>query len=92
MAKAEPDLRIYGVAKIGEKGQIVIPANARRELNLSPDDEVIVLGSPSKKFIGVMRERDVRDVITQIRQRFTRGMEMGDKFAAVEQELNDLKK
>ncbi|MFZ2560400.1 MAG: AbrB/MazE/SpoVT family DNA-binding domain-containing protein [Candidatus Nanoperiomorbaceae bacterium] len=52
MLKHNPDLRIYGLAKIGEKGQVVIPALARKELGLRPNNEIIMVGSPSKKILG----------------------------------------
>lgn len=34
----------YGVTTVGIKGQVVIPAEARAELNLKPGDKVIVFG------------------------------------------------
>ena len=35
---------IFGVAKIGDKGQIVIPKDARKIYNLQPGDTLMVLG------------------------------------------------
>ena len=35
---------IFGVCKIGEKGQIVIPKEARKIYNLSAGDTLLVLG------------------------------------------------
>jgi AbrB family looped-hinge helix DNA binding protein len=34
----------YGVATIGSKGQIVIPAEARDEMGLQPGEKVIIFG------------------------------------------------
>jgi len=34
----------YGVATVGTKGQIVIPAEAREEMNLHPGEKVIIFG------------------------------------------------
>lgn len=36
----------YGVATIGTKGQIVIPAEAREAMNLHPGEKVIIFGKP----------------------------------------------
>jgi len=37
--------RIYGAATVGERGQIVLPAEARRELGIDPGDKVMVFGN-----------------------------------------------
>ena len=35
---------VFGTVKIGEKGQIVIPKEARQVFGLSPGDSLVVLG------------------------------------------------
>jgi AbrB family looped-hinge helix DNA binding protein len=35
---------IFGVVKVGEKGQIVIPRDARKLYDINPGDALIVLG------------------------------------------------
>ena len=35
---------IFGVVTVGEKGQIVIPARARKTFSISPGDQLVVLG------------------------------------------------
>ncbi len=35
---------IFGVVKVGEKGQIVIPRDARKVYDIKPGDALIVLG------------------------------------------------
>jgi AbrB family looped-hinge helix DNA binding protein len=35
---------IFGLVKVGDKGQIVIPAKARKIFHISPGDEFVVLG------------------------------------------------
>lgn len=39
---------IFGVSKVGEKGQIVIPKEARDIFDIKPGDSVIVLGDVKK--------------------------------------------
>ena len=35
--------KFIGICKVGEKGQIVIPAEARKMFNINPGDSVVVL-------------------------------------------------
>ncbi len=44
---------VYGVAAVGERGQIVIPKEARADLALQPGDKLIVLGAPGHRLILV---------------------------------------
>jgi len=50
------EFEFYGVGKIGPKGQVVIPAEAREELGFQPGDKVMVMGMPGKKSVIVMNE------------------------------------
>ena len=45
---------IFGVATIGEKGQIVIPKKARDVFGLKPGDQLLVLGD-EKQGIALVR-------------------------------------
>ncbi|MDR1197139.1 MAG: AbrB/MazE/SpoVT family DNA-binding domain-containing protein [Candidatus Nomurabacteria bacterium] len=45
---------IYGIGKIGTKGQLVIPAEARRALNFTPGEKVVVAGFTQEKMVIVM--------------------------------------
>ena len=35
---------IFGVVKVGDKGQVVIPRDARKKYGINPGDALIVLG------------------------------------------------
>jgi len=37
--------RVYGAATVGERGQIALPAEARRELSIDPGDKLMVFGN-----------------------------------------------
>ena len=39
---------LFGMVTVGDKGQIVIPAKARKLFNISPGDELVVLGDESQ--------------------------------------------
>lgn len=36
----------YGAATVGERGQVVIPADARAELGIKPGDKLLVMRHP----------------------------------------------
>ena len=38
---------VFGVVKVGDKGQIVIPAKARKLFHIDPGDSLVVLGDES---------------------------------------------
>lgn len=40
------EFNFYGMATVGERGQIVIPAEARKSANILPGDKVLVVGHP----------------------------------------------
>ena len=42
--KAPKGKHIFGTVKVGEKGQIVIPKDAREIFNIQPGDSLVVLG------------------------------------------------
>jgi len=44
MIKHKRGKHIYGTVKVGERGQIVIPKEAREQFNIKPGDSLIVLG------------------------------------------------
>ena len=39
---------LFGIVTVGDKGQIVIPAKARKMFNLSAGDELVVLGDETQ--------------------------------------------
>ncbi len=42
------DKKIFGICKVGEKGQIVIPKGAREMFNIQAGDSLIFLGDKNK--------------------------------------------
>ena len=53
------------MVKIGEKGQFVIPKEARELFNLQPGDEILVLGD-KEKGIAILPKSTQQDIIKQI--------------------------
>ena len=48
----------YGTATIGERGQIVIPAELRKAIGIKSGDQLIVFAKPDKKIISLMPSKD----------------------------------
>lgn len=46
--------QLYGTATVNDKGQIVIPADARRELNIEPDMKLMIVGDKKHKVIALV--------------------------------------
>jgi AbrB family looped-hinge helix DNA binding protein len=58
--------KLFGTATVGTKGQIVIPANAREELNLKPGDKLYIAGSIEKKVLFCLKEEQLEDIIAHL--------------------------
>ncbi|MES2876630.1 MAG: AbrB/MazE/SpoVT family DNA-binding domain-containing protein [Patescibacteria group bacterium] len=60
------DKKLYGTATVGTKGQVVIPADAREEIGIKAGDRLYVVGSTSKKFVGFIKEEQLRQLVEHI--------------------------
>lgn len=60
------DKQLYGTATVGTKGQVVIPADARDALDIQPGDKLYVVGSSSKKWVGFIKEEQLRDMLDHL--------------------------
>ena len=58
--------KLYGTATVGSKGQIVIPADAREDLNLQPGDKLYIAGSPEKQVLFCLKEEQLQNLIEKI--------------------------
>jgi len=50
--------KAYGAATVGERGQIVIPADLRKALRIRSGDKIMIFAKLDKKVINLMREED----------------------------------
>lgn len=60
------DKKLYGTATVGTKGQVVIPAEARDELNIQTGDRLYVVGSLERKWVGFLKEEELRDLVAHL--------------------------
>jgi AbrB family looped-hinge helix DNA binding protein len=51
--------KTYGSVNVGDRGQIVIPASLRREMNIKAGDQLMVFAKPDKKLVSMMHVRDL---------------------------------
>lgn len=58
--------KLYGTATVGSKGQVVIPADARDELNIQPGDRLYVLGSMHGNGIVLLKEDSLEHIVEQM--------------------------
>lgn len=60
MTEVEEGRYIYGIVTVGERGQIVIPKEARDQFDIKPGDKLVVAGDIRKGIAivkaGVMKE------------------------------------
>ena len=57
--------RVFGTAKVGDRGQIVIPKEARDLFNIRPGDTLLILGEEDTGLI-VSRPELLSDLANQI--------------------------
>jgi AbrB family looped-hinge helix DNA binding protein len=48
------ELELYGTAKVGERGQISLPSNLRKEYNINAGDKLLIFGRKEWKKWGFM--------------------------------------
>ena len=56
---------LFGISKVGEKGQIVIPKEARDMLGIKPGDTILVLGD-EERGIAIPPKATMNKMISQI--------------------------
>ena len=57
--------RVFGTAKVGDRGQIVIPKEARELFGIKPGDTLLILGEEDTGLI-VSRPEVLSDIANQI--------------------------
>lgn len=57
--------KLYGTTTMGARGQLVIPAAARKDMNLKPGDQIVVMGKFGK-VLGLMKTDSMRSFVQTI--------------------------
>ena len=58
---------IFGMVKVGDKGQIVIPAKARKLFQIEPGDNLIVLGDETQG-LAIIKEKDFLAMVERFQE------------------------
>ncbi len=64
LGKGKPQ-RVFGTAKVGDRGQIVIPKEARELFGIKPGDTLLLVGEAGTGLI-VSRPEVLNDLATEI--------------------------
>lgn len=58
--------KLYGTATVGTKGQVVIPAEAREQLDINVGDKLYVIGSKEGQWVGFVDEDRLAQIVSHI--------------------------
>jgi AbrB family looped-hinge helix DNA binding protein len=67
-----PDHKFYGATTIGERGQVVIPAEARRDLGLEPSDKLLVFGVKNNGGLMLARAETFTEMLSKAAEMLNR--------------------
>lgn len=55
----------YGSTSVGERGQVVIPAEARRDMDITPSTKLLVMGGPEKNLLIFVKAEFVATIMSK---------------------------
>ena len=61
---------IFGVVKVGDKGQIVIPRDARKQYDIKPGDALLLLGD--EKGMAMIKTQVFDNFVGQVMEGLTK--------------------
>ena len=82
---------MYGMATMGPRGQIVIPAEARKDLCIEPGDRLVVMGKLGK-VLSLTKAEDVEGLISLMMDNLVEGSEDESFRQHVEKQLAEMRK
>ncbi len=66
------DELFYGTVTVGERGQIVVPAQAREEFDINPGDKLLVFRHPHQAGLVIVNVANVGRIMTFMEQALER--------------------
>ena len=60
------EMDVFGTVKVGERGQVVIPSDARKKLSIKPGDFLLVVSTPSKDGVALIKVEIVKGMIEKM--------------------------
>lgn len=72
-----------GTVTVGERGQIVIPAEARKKLEIGTGDKLFVMSNPSSNGLMIFKMDAMREFISHL----ATGLSMAETYSQSDQEI-----
>lgn len=60
------EMEVYGTVKVGERGQVVIPASAREKLGIGAGDVLLVISTPPRNGIAMIKAEVVQEMVRKM--------------------------
>ena len=64
--------KFFGSVTVGERGQVAIPASARRDLDIAPNAKLLVFGGPGKHALMLLKAESVAEFMANATEKLTR--------------------
>ncbi len=64
------DQKFFGTATVGEKGQIVIPVEARNDIDLKVGDKLLVVSGPDSRGLFLMKPDMIKEFAKKMNENF----------------------
>jgi AbrB family looped-hinge helix DNA binding protein len=75
MFEQKSNSRLYGTVKVGDRGQVVIPVEARKELDIKPGDLLFVMSGRNRRGIAMVKA----DAMKEFAEKIMQGLEVTDQ-------------
>src|SRR5579862_8915278 len=75
----------YGTVTVGERGQIVIPAQARRDFEIETGEKLLIMGRARKPGLMLCKIDALREFVTE----YMEGLRLAEMHVADEQVLDE---
>ncbi|MFX0005966.1 MAG: AbrB/MazE/SpoVT family DNA-binding domain-containing protein [Promethearchaeota archaeon] len=70
------NLEFFGSATVGERGQVVLPIELRKKINLQPSEKLIVMGTMNDNFILLIKADFLTEILGRLEQGETKLREL----------------
>lgn len=59
-----PEDQFFGAVTVGERGQVVIPAEARKQMGINPGDKLLAMGHPFGSGLVLIKADQMRKFLS----------------------------
>lgn len=66
------DDNFFGAVTVGERGQVVIPAAARKRFRIEPGDKLLIMGDPGKRGLMLCKLDTMREFMNMFQETLAR--------------------